>query len=137
MSRQNHLPGLNEAARKKLFNQVREVGVRIHPNGEREEFDRVVHVSREDIHVEIIGQIRGAFGAGIIASLHRYTMPSGWYYDEYVQVAPWASGPHFYIALKDPRRRVLKRTVWPCSETGMSEEYNNYGAREDLSHSNS
>jgi hypothetical protein len=32
---------------------------------------------------------------------------------------------------------VLKTTVWPRSETGMSEDMNNYGARVDLSHSNS
>jgi hypothetical protein len=138
MSRSNHLPGLNGAARKKLFFQVREVGTRILPNGHSEEFDRVVDLPRDDVHVEIIGQIQGAFGAGIIGSLHRYTfIYTGRVYEEYVQVAPWHGGPHYFIALKDKRGRVLKTTVWPRSETGMSEDMNNYGARVDLSHSNS
>lgn len=138
MSRSNFIVGLNPTARAKVFDQVQEVGVRIHPNGEREEFDRIVDVPRRDVHVEIIGTIRGAFGAGIIASLHRYTfIYTGRVYEEYVQIAPWRGGPDFFIALKDKRGRVLKTTVWPRSETGMSEDTNNLGAREDLSHSNS
>lgn len=137
MSRKNHLPGLTQVALKKLGHNVREIGVRILPNGDREEFDRVVHVRREDIHVEIIGEIQGAFGAGVIAKLHRYTFPSGVVYDEYLQVAPWHGGPHFFLALRRPSGKFLKTTLWPRSETGMSEDMNNCGAYEDLTHSNS
>ena len=58
-------------------------------------------------------------------------------YDEYLQVAPWHGGPHFFLALRRPSGKFLKTTLWPHTETGMSEDMNNLGAYEDLTRSNS
>ena len=65
---------------------------------------------------EIIGKIKGAW-VNVVNDLHRYTLPNGRVYQEYVQLEPWMGGPCYFIALKDKRGRILRRTLW--TDEGM------------------
>lgn len=64
---------------------------------------------------EVIGQIWGAW-TDKVADLHRYHLGHGRYFDEYVQAAPWSSGPCFFVALKNERGNVVTQSLYPQSQ---------------------
>ncbi|MBX9720071.1 MAG: hypothetical protein K2X81_01645 [Candidatus Obscuribacterales bacterium] len=107
--------GLNDWARK-LVNtkvKVREHGVRIFSDGTRMQFSRWarIPVVRKE-------------HAGAIASmshkenriLHRYTLPSGVQYTEYLQACPGSGGPCYFIALKDSNGVPVPDSLWTKDE---------------------
>lgn len=65
--------------------------------------------------VEIIGKIEGAWD-NYVANLHRYTMPDGTVYNEYVQAEPWSSGPCYFIALKNADGNIVHNSLWTDDE---------------------
>lgn len=92
--------GLNKWAKKLVLKKVmvREIGTTFLPDGKRVEFDR-----RRPIPVakkQVIGDIKTMNPQLTLAQLHRYTMPDGRVFEEYVQAAPWSGGPCNFIALK-------------------------------------
>jgi hypothetical protein len=107
--------GLNKWASDKVSRQqtVREVGARILPNGRAVPFDRqvVVPVAK----VEVIGKITGAW-KDVVANLHRYTLPDGRVYEEFIQAEPWSSGPCYFIALKNLKGNVISQSLWTTDE---------------------
>lgn len=134
MSRSDQFMGLNPVALNKVAVRVREVGVRTMPDGEEISFDRHVYLPREDVIVNVIGEIKGlTTPERPIGLLHRYTFPSGVVYEEYVQCTPCHSGHVVYLALRRPSGKVLKTTLWSHRETGLPEQHNNLGAERDLS----
>jgi hypothetical protein len=60
---------------------------------------------------EVIGKIKGAW-VNVVNDLHRFTLPNGRIYNEFVQCEVWMGGPCYFIALKDNRGRTLRRTLW-------------------------
>ena len=60
-------------------------------------------------------------------NLHKYTLPDGRVYTEFVQAAPWSSGPMFFIALKDEDGNEVEESLW--SQKDINEgccEFNRY-----------
>lgn len=107
--------GLNDWAKGLVYatQTVREVGARILPNGKVESFDRTVRVPLAT--VEVIGKIEGAWNDHV-ADLHRYTMPNGSVFEEYIQADPWHGGPCYHIALKNKRGRAVRQSLWTQKE---------------------
>ena len=68
-------------------------------------------VSDSSTTKEIIGKIKGAW-VDVVNDLHRYTLPNGRIYHEFIQSEIWMGGPCYFIALKDKRGRILGRTLW-------------------------
>lgn len=92
---------------------VHEIGVRIMPNGKRKRFNRWF---RQPIARRTkIGHVKGAFN-DIACVLNRYVFPDGRIYDEFVQAAPWSSGPCYFLALKDKHGRKIKESLWTEKE---------------------
>lgn len=109
--RTNQYYGLNDWA-KKLVNRkqkVREFGVQVFADGKRKRFSRWrrMPVAR----VQDAGVIRG-IGNSVVTKLHRYTMPNGEVFSEYVQAVVHCGGPCFYIALKDKQGAVVTESLW-------------------------
>ena len=48
--------------------------------------------------------------------LEKYIHDDGREYTEFVQAEPWASGPCFFLALKDKDGNVVKETLWTDEE---------------------
>ena len=113
--RMDQYVGLNKWATRRVAGSQtgREVGARILPGGRVEPFDREVYVPIA--RIEVIGRIKGAWDDHV-ADLHRYTLPTGRVYEEFVQATPWSSGPCYFIALKDNQGRVLSRSLWTDEE---------------------
>lgn len=134
MSRSNQFIGLNKTAKLIIGTDLRLANVRELPEKSKVRFEHV-DVLKPGIKVEVIDVITGPWleDDEVVANLHRYTFPSGVVYEEYVQVAPWHSGPCYFIALRRPSGKFLKTTLWSTKETGMSEDVNNYGATHDES----
>lgn len=102
--------GLNDWAQNYVCATVkaREIGVRLLPDGSTETFDREVSVPVA--RRETVGAIAGAYGQDM--PLTRYTMPNGRVFTEYVQAAPWSSGPCYFIALRNERGNVVTQSLW-------------------------
>jgi hypothetical protein len=49
------------------------------------------------VQIDVVGHYAGMFGDNY--DLHRHKLNDGGYADEYVQAAPWSSGPVFFIGL--------------------------------------
>jgi hypothetical protein len=111
--------GLNEWASEKVSRQVmvREVGARILPNGKALPFDRTIKVPVAK--VEVIGTITGAW-TDHVANLHRYSLPDGRVYEEFIQADPWSSGPCYYIALKNNKGNLIRQSLWTDEELGCA-----------------
>jgi hypothetical protein len=108
--------GLNSWAKNLVLatQVVSEIGVRKYADDTIEPFIRsevVVPVAT----ITKIGVIEGAFAA-TVADLNRYELPSGEVFEEYVQAAPWHSGPCYYIALKDAEGNLVRRSLWTRKE---------------------
>lgn len=76
---------------------------------------KVVEIDREqEVPVAMITVIESIAGAykDHVANLHRYTMPSGVVYEEYVQETIWCGGPNYYIALRRVGGKPLKQSLW-------------------------
>lgn len=103
--------GLNDWARKKVLatRKAREIGHRVYPDGRAVPFQRKVRVPVA--RVRVIGRIKGAWDPHV-ANLHRYTLPNGQVYEEFVQAEPWSSGPCYFIALKDRSGNEVKESLW-------------------------
>ncbi|HEY9788240.1 MAG TPA: hypothetical protein V6D17_22820 [Candidatus Obscuribacterales bacterium] len=111
--RMDQYRGLNAWARKTVLKKekVRQFGVNVFSDGRRKRYSRwaSVPVAR----VQVVGTIKRQLGSGSIAPLHRYYMPGGKVYEEYVQEAPWSGGPVYHIALKDVRTgKPVPESLW-------------------------
>ena len=115
MARSDQYIGLNDWARRNVTGKqkVRELGVRIHANGRKVNFNRWCRVPKA--RKEHVGVIRGAW-VPVVAPLHRYTMPDGRVFVEYVQAEPWCSGPCYFIALKDKHGNPVPESLWTDEE---------------------
>jgi len=115
MSRCDQYVGLNAWARRFVTRKVkvREQGLRHFADGTKQSFNRWrrMPVAR----CEHAGIIRGAWKPEV-AKLHRYTMPNGEVYVEFVQAAPWCGGPNYFIALKDKHGQVVHESLWTDEE---------------------
>lgn len=103
--------GLNDFARDLVTQMVdvREKVTKTYPNGDVEEFERLVklnEVSRKDSGKKYSGMFGDEY------TLNRYTLPTGEVYEEYVQAEPWSSGPVFFLALKDGDGNVVEESLW-------------------------
>lgn len=107
--------GLNPWARRLVTRKqkVREQGVRIFANGKKQRFSRWRRMPL--VRVEHAGVLRGAW-TDRVALLHRYTMPNGDKYVEYVQATPWSGGPCYYIALMDKHGNPVPESLWTEEE---------------------
>jgi hypothetical protein len=103
--------GLNEWAKKKVLatRKVREVGHRIYSDGRAVPFQRKTRVPVA--RIQVIGKIEGAW-TPVVANLHRYTLPGGEVYEEYVQATPWSGGPCYFVALKDAKGEPVPQSLW-------------------------
>jgi len=88
-----------------------EKGTRTFSDGRTEPFERTITVDL--VKKETCGTYLGMFDTEF--GLYRYTLPNGKWYEEYVQAAPWSSGPLFYLALKDENGPV-KESLWSDEE---------------------
>lgn len=117
MARSDQYIGLNERARRMVTGKVkvREHGTRIFADGKKQRFSRWrrMPVAR----VEHAGILRGVWTPKV-AVLHRYTMPDGKVYVEYVQAAPWSGGPCYFIALMDKHGKPVPESLWTEEEMG-------------------
>jgi hypothetical protein len=109
--------GLNKWAQERVSQSqvVREVGVRILSNGKVEQFDRTGPVAL--VVKEVIGHLPGVWKEHV-ADLHRYTMPNGSVFEEFVQAEPWSGGPCYHIALKNKKGAVVRQSLWTDEELG-------------------
>lgn len=116
MARFDQYRGLNDWARKTVLKRekVRIVGVMTFPDGRRKRFSRWAKVPA--VRIKVIGTIKGAW-IPKVADLHRYIMPGGKVFDEYIQADPWSSGPVYHIALKDARTgKPVAESLWTNEE---------------------
>jgi len=114
--RMDQYRGLNDWACKTVLKteKVRQFGTMVFSDGRRKRFSRwtKVPVAR----VRVIGKITGAWNPHV-ADLHRFNMPDGKVYDEYVQVTPWSGGPVYHIALRDVRTgQPVPESLWTDDE---------------------
>lgn len=107
--------GLNDWARRLVARKekVREFGVQVFGNGKRKQFARWRRVPM--VRTEHAGVIKGAWNPQV-AKLHRYTLPTGEVYVEYVQATPWSGGPCYFIALKDSKGNPVPESLWTDEE---------------------
>ena len=103
--------GLNEWSKATVLatRKVREIGHRIYSDGRAVPFQRKVRVPVA--RVKVVAKIKGAW-TPVVANLHRYTMPDGKVYEEFVQATPWSGGPCYFVALKDGRGQVVPGSLW-------------------------
>lgn len=118
MARFDQYRGLNDWARKNVLKRekVRIVGEMEFQDGRRKRFTRWAKVPAA--RIKVIGHIVGVW-IPHVADLHRYILPGGKVYDEYVQCDPWSSGPVYHIALKDARSgKPVAESLWTDDEIG-------------------
>lgn len=116
MARFDQFRGLNDWARKTVLkrDKVRVVGEMIFQDGKRKRFSRWAKVPAA--RIKVIGTITGVWKP-YVADLHRYSMPDGRVYEEYVQCSPWSSGPVYHLALKDAKTgRPVTESLWTQDE---------------------
>ncbi len=103
--------GLNDWARRLVTRKqkVREHGVRIFPDGSKKQFSRWARVPV--VRTEHAGVIATAANKeGRI--LHRYTLPNGVQYFEYLQACSSSGGPCYFKALKDANGNPVPESLW-------------------------
>ena len=117
MARSDQYIGLNAWAQRLVTRKVkvREVGVRIFGNGKKQRFSRWRRMPLA--RVEHAGILHGVWKPDL-AKLHRYTLPNGEQYVEYVQASPWSGGPCYFIALKDKHGNPVQESLWTDEEMG-------------------
>lgn len=115
MARSDQYIGLNPWARRLVNSKqkVREEGIRTYANGKKQRFNRWRRMP--DARREHAGIIRGAW-LPKVAPLHRYTMPDGTVYVEFVQCTPWSGGPCYFIALMDKHGNPVPQSLWTDEE---------------------
>lgn len=115
MARSDQYIGLNDWARRLVTRKqkVREVGVQIFANGKKKSFNRWRRAAMT--RKEHAGVIPGVW-IEQVSLLHRYTMPDGTVYVEYVQATPWSGGPCYFIALMDKHGNPVPESLWTEEE---------------------
>lgn len=115
MARSDQYIGLNDWAKRMVTRKVkvREEGIRHFAGGKKQSFNRWRRMPL--VRSEHAGVIRGAYQP-IVAKLHRYTLPNGEVFVEYIQAAPWHSGPCYFIALKDRHGKPVPESLWTDEE---------------------
>lgn len=111
--------GLNNWARRLVTRKakVREYGVQVFADGARKQFSRWRRIPL--VRTEHAGAIRGAYKPQV-NKLHRYTLPGGEQYTEYVQATPWSGGPCYFIALKDKHGNPVPESLWTDAELAQA-----------------
>ena len=63
--------------------------------------------------LKVIGHFAGMFDNEY--DLHEYALSNDWTAREYLQAAPWSSGPCFFLGLKvyDDENRLRRTFEWP------------------------
>jgi hypothetical protein len=120
MARFDQYRGLNDWAQKTVRRKqkVRQIGVNHFADGTRKRFARWTRLPVA--RVQVIGILRGVW-VDKVADLHRYTMPDGKVYEEYVQAEPWSSGPVYHIALRDVKTgKPVPQSLWTDEEIGCA-----------------
>ena len=120
MARFDQYIGLNDWARKTVLRKekVRQFGVSVFADGTRKRFARwtKLPVSRS----QVIGILPGVW-IDKVADLHRYTMPDGKVYEEYLQADPWAGGPMYHLALRNVKTgNPVPQSLWTDEELGLA-----------------
>jgi hypothetical protein len=116
MARFDQYRGLNQWAQRTVCKRekVRITGVMHFSHGRVKRFSRWSNVPKA--RIKVIGIIVGAWKPKV-ADLHRYSMPGGKVYEEYVQCAPWSAGPVYHIALKDAKTgQPVAESLWTDEE---------------------
>ena len=114
--RMDQYRGLNQWATKKVLKRekARQVGTNIFEDGRKRKYSRWVKVPVA--RIRIIGTIAGVYKP-TVAELHRYILPDGKVYDEFVQCTPWSGGPVYHIALKDASTgKEVPESLWTEDE---------------------
>lgn len=112
--------GLNDWARKTVLkrDKVRIFGEMVFQDGKRKRFSRWARVPAA--RIQVIGKINGVYKPHV-ADLHRYSMPDGKVYVEYVQCTPWSGGPVYHLALKDARTgKPVPQSLWTQDEVDQA-----------------
>ncbi len=112
MSRSTSFIGLNSRARKivngeKVLSHTVK-GWRYYPNGAKEQFEE--EVFGRDVIAESYDTYVGLCYEEY--PLHKYKFPKKPTLFEYVQEAPWASGPIVFLALMDCSGKVIEESLW-------------------------
>jgi hypothetical protein len=118
MARFDQYLGLNDWAKRTVCKRekVRIEGVMQFSDGRRKRFVRWANVPQA--RIKVIGIVTGAWKPKV-ADLHRYSMPDGRVYEEYVQCAPWSGGPVYHIALKNAKTGLpVAESLWTDEEIG-------------------
>jgi hypothetical protein len=116
MARFDQYRGLNDWAKRTVLKRekVRITGVMHFSDGRVKRFSRWSNVPKA--RIKVIGIIEGSW-IPKVADLHRYSMPGGKVYEEYVQCAPWSAGPVYHIALKDAKTgQPVAESLWTDEE---------------------
>lgn len=120
MARFDQLRGLNDWARKTICKRekVHVTGEMTFKDGRRKRFSRwtKVPVAR----IQVIGKLPGVW-IPYVTDLHRYTMPDGKVYEEFLQCDPWSSGPVYHLALRDARTgKPVAKSLWTDEEIAQA-----------------
>jgi len=116
MARFDQYRGLNDWARKTVLRRekVFVTGEMRFQDGKRKRFTRWANVPAA--RIKVIGEIKGVWKPHV-ADLHRYTLPGGKVYDEYIQCEPWSAGPVYHIALRNAKTgKPVAESLWTDSE---------------------
>lgn len=116
MARFDQYVGLNEWARKFVGKREKVLvqGIMKFADGRVRRFRHWTKLPA--MRVRVIGVIRGAFTPEV-AQLKEYTTPGGRVLREYIQAAPWCSGPNYYIALLDAATgQPVPESLWGESD---------------------
>lgn len=114
--RMDQYGGLNPWARKTVLKKekARITGVMEFTDGRRKRFTRWANVPVA--RVEVIGVIKGSWNPRV-GDLHRYTLPGGIVYEEYVQDRANSGGPVWVTALRDVKTgKPVPESLWSVEE---------------------
>ncbi len=108
--------GLSPRGKKLVLKKVmvREVGTMFLPDGRSVKFDRrrPVPAARK----QVVGDIKTLNPQLPLAQLHRYTMPDGKVYEEYIQEVIHSGGPCYFLALRTADGKPVQHTLWTIEE---------------------
>ncbi len=67
----------------------------------------------------MIGDIKTLNPQLPLAQLHRYTMPDGKVYEEYIQEIIHSGGPCYFLALRTADGQPVRHTLWTDEEVSQ------------------
>lgn len=108
--REDQIIGLNPWAESLVNKSIKalESGETIFPDGKKIPFAREVFVP--EVKKEVYAHFDGMYDNKY--PLYKHILPDNTVYFEYVQAAPWSSGPCFFLALKDKTGKPIRESLW-------------------------